>query len=35
LLRKIVRRLYERLPSVKATFDPDNVFRSTFNIAPA
>jgi FAD/FMN-containing dehydrogenase len=35
LLRQSFGSSYERLQAVKATYDPDNVFRSTFNVAPA
>jgi FAD/FMN-containing dehydrogenase len=35
LLRQSFGGSYERLQSVKARYDPDNVFRSTFNITPA
>jgi FAD/FMN-containing dehydrogenase len=34
LLRQSFGGSYERLQAVKARYDPDNVFRSTFNIAP-
>jgi FAD/FMN-containing dehydrogenase len=35
LLRQSFGKSYERLQAVKAKYDPDNVFRSTFNIVPA
>lgn len=35
LLRQSFGSSYERLQAVKATYDPENLFRSTFNIAPA
>jgi FAD/FMN-containing dehydrogenase len=34
ILRQSFGKSYERLQSIKAKYDPDNVFRSTFNIAP-
>ena len=34
LLRQSFGSSYERLQAVKAKYDPDNLFRSTFNIAP-
>ena len=35
LLRQSFGASYERLQAVKTKYDPDNVFSSTFNIAPA
>ena len=35
LLRQSFGASYGRLQTVKAKYDPDNIFRSTFNIAPA
>jgi FAD/FMN-containing dehydrogenase len=35
LLRQSFGSSYERLQAVKAKYDPENVFRSTFNIEPA
>ncbi len=35
LLRQSFGSSYERLQAVKAKYDPENLFRSTFNIAPA
>jgi FAD/FMN-containing dehydrogenase len=34
LLRQSFGSSYERLQAVKAKYDPENLFRSTFNIAP-
>jgi FAD/FMN-containing dehydrogenase len=35
LLRQSFGSSYERLQAIKAKYDPENVFRSTFNIVPA
>jgi len=35
VLRVSHGRSYEKLQQLKATFDPENVFRSNFNISPA